>query len=374
MSLSAVVVVGEVTDHLDACLASLHGLVDEVVAAGAPGSEGAVTAVAQRHGAVLVPESASGGAAPARNHALDLVAGEWVLQVEPDEEAEADVDAVRARLDHAPDDVAFRVRHVPRPGWTPTREPRLWRNRPDIRYEGRVRETVVPAVRSVAGAEGLRIDALDDLTIRRADEVGPGDPWTHDESELRAEIERAPDRSVVYDDLARLYDARGDAERAVATWMAGIARSRARAAPDPDDRLLYAAVIQHLLTRGAIDDDLARLVEEGRERFERTPMFELAAARVAYATGRPRDALEPLDWLVGLDDEAVVATGASCDERVVGEWAWSLLGVCHFALGDDADAVDAFREAERLAPDEPSYRARRRLAEARAASPDAEAS
>jgi cytochrome c-type biogenesis protein CcmH/NrfG len=51
---------------------------------------------------------------------------------------------------------------------------------------------------------------------------------------------------------------------------------------------------------------------------------------------------------------------------VVGEWAWGLLGLCRFALGDDLAAADAFARAERLAPDDPSYRVRRRLAEARA--------
>ncbi len=79
--------------------------------------------------------------------------------------------------------------------------------------------------------------------------------------------------------------------------------------------------------------------------------------------GRPRDALEPLEWLVQLDDDAIIATGASYDERVFGEWAWSLLGLAHFALGDDAAAADAFGRAEQLAPDGTSYAVRRRLAE-----------
>ena len=84
--------------------------------------------------------------------------------------------------------------------------------------------------------------------------------------------------------------------------------------------------------------------------FVRTPTLELAAARLAFATGRPRDALEPLEWLVGLDDDEIIATGASYDERVFGEWSWGLIGLCRFALGDDGAAADAFRRAERYAP------------------------
>ena len=87
-----------------------------------------------------------------------------------------------------------------------------------------------------------------------------------------------------------------------------------------------------------------------------------------FATGRPRDALEPLEWLVGLDDDEIIATGASYDERVFGEWSWGLIGLCRFALGDDGAAADAFRRAERYAPGDASYVVRRRLAEARAGS------
>ena len=72
---------------------------------------------------------------------------------------------------------------------------------------------------------------------------------------------------------------------------------------------------------------------------------------------------------MSLDDDAIIATGASYDERVFGEWAWSLLGLCHFSLGDDVEAAAAFARAEQLAPNDPSYGVRRRLAEARAGTP-----
>jgi tetratricopeptide (TPR) repeat protein len=117
-----------------------------------------------------------------------------------------------------------------------------------------------------------------------------------------------------------------------------------------------------------VDDQLEVLVDEARRSFDRTPTLELAAARLAFATGRPRDALEPLEWLVSLDDDAILATGASYDERVFGEWAWGLIGLCRFSLGDDAEAARAFRRAEDYAPGDQAYVVRRQLAEARAGS------
>src|SRR5262249_25970308 len=148
----------------------------------------------------------------------------------------------------------------------------------------------------------------------------------------------------------------------------GIAIARARDQVQADDGVLYVDLVQHLLANAVIDDELDVLLREARDRFASSPTLELAAARLAFATGRPRDALEPLQWLLALDDEAIVATGSSYDERVFGEWAWSLLGLCRFALGDDAEAAKAFARAEGYAPGESAYTVRRRLAEARAES------
>jgi glycosyltransferase involved in cell wall biosynthesis len=369
VSLSAAIIVKDEADRLDACLTSLRGLVDEIVVVDTGSTDGTV-AVAEQHGAVVAHEPWHDDFAAPRNRGLELATGDWILYVDADEQVEGDFAAARALLADADDRVGFRVRFVPRVGWTPFREYRLWRNRPDIRFVGHIHESIVPGIQAAAETGGLAIEAFDRLTIRHFGYEGDrADKRARDEPLLVAEIARDPDRPFVYDHLARVYEAGGDGARAVETWKRGIAVARARGTVHPDDRLLFVDLIHHMLARGLIDDDLELLVDEARGQFDRTPTLELAAARLAFATGRPRDALEPLDWLVGLDDDAIVATGASYDERVFGEWAWSLLGLCHFSLGDDAAAADAFARAEQFAPDEPSYAVRRRLAEARASTP-----
>ncbi len=374
MSLSAAIIVKDEANGLDACLTSLRGLVDEIIVVDT-GSTDHTVAVAERHGAIVTHEPWQGDFAAPRNRSLDLATGDWVLSVDADEQVEGDFDDARAYLDRAAACVGFRVRFVPRVGWTPFREYRLWRNRPDIRFQGQIHETVVPSLRAVADAYALQIEPFDRITIRHFGYEGDrADKRVRDEPLLVAELARRPDRPFVYDHLARVYEAAGDGERAVDTWKEGIARVRARDHLLPEDRVLYIDLIHHLLANGVIDDELEVLVHEAREQFIRTPSIELAAARLAFATGRPRDALEPLDWLLGLDDDAIIATGASYDERVFGEWAWALLGLCRFALGDDADAADAFGRAEQLAPGDASYGVRRRLAEARSATPASEVS
>jgi glycosyltransferase involved in cell wall biosynthesis len=373
VSLSAAIIVKDEADRLDACLTSLRGLVDEIVVVDT-GSTDDTVAIAEAHGAVVAYEPWQGDFATPRNRSLDLATGDWILYVDADEQVDGDFEDARAHLDRSIDGaaacVAFRVRFVPRVGWTPFREYRLWRNRPDIRFQGRIHETVVPPIRAAADADALLIEPFDRITIHHFGYEGDrADKRARDEPLLVAELARQPDRPFVYDHLARVYEAAGDGERAVETWKEGITRVRARDHRLPEDRVLYVDLIHHLLATGVIDDELGVLVHEAREQFIRTPTIELAAARLAFATGRPRDALEPLDWLIGLDEDAIIATGASYDERVFGEWAWALLGLCRFALGDDADAVDAFARAEQLAPGDASYGVRRRLAEARAATP-----
>jgi hypothetical protein len=368
MSLSAAVIVKDEAEHLDACLTSLRGLVDEIVVVDTGSRDGSV-AVAEGHGAVVAHEPWQGDFATPRNRGLDLATGDWILYVDADERVRGDVDAIRGHLDRADDCVAFRVRFVPRVGWTPFREFRLWRNRPDIRFEGHIHETVVPGITAAAAADGLRVDPLDLLTIHHFGYEGDQPAKrARDEPLLTAELARHPERAFVYDHLARVYEAAGDGDRAVEVWKRGITVARARGLSHPDDKLLYVDLIYHLLARGGVDDELTFLVQEARGAFDRTPTLELAAARLAFATGRPRDALEPLAWLVELDDDAIIATGSSYDARVFGEWAWSLIGLCRFALGDDAIAADAFRRAEEYAPGDESYVVRRRLAEARAGS------
>jgi tetratricopeptide (TPR) repeat protein len=286
------------------------------------------------------------------------------------EQVRGDFEVARALLVEAEGSLAFRVPCVPGAGWTPCLEHRLWRNHPELRFAGSLNETIVPAIHAVAAAERLRIESSDQLTIHHG-----GRAPTQDLARariaplLRAELARDADQPFVYDHLARIYEAGNDGQRAVDTWRAGIARVREHGGSGSEARRLYIGLIHHLLAQGVVDDELEVLVDDARARFERTPSLELAGARLAFATGRPRDALEPLDWLLSLDDDAIIATGASYDERVFGEWAWGLLGLCRFALGDDAAAADAFGRAEELAPDEPSYGVRRRLAEARAATP-----
>jgi glycosyltransferase involved in cell wall biosynthesis len=369
--IQAAIIVRDEAEHLERCLSSLAGLVDGAVVVDT-GSVDDTIAVAQRHGAVIDHLPWQGDFATPRNRSLDLVDADWVLYIDADEEllpsgAAGDHAALRALLEHDTGHAAFRVRFVPRVGWTPFREYRLWRNRPTIRFQGLIHESIVPAVHDAAMREGLLVGDLDLLTLQHHGYEGDqSHKHARDEPMLLAQIELDPERIFLYDHLARIYEAQGDSARAVSSWMRGVDRIRARATPHPDDRLVYIDLVVHRIANGDTTDEVAALVDEALARFPGVPSLEYAAAMVEYARGDLANAAARLEWIVAMSLDEVVATNSSYDGRIFGEWGWNLLGQCRFSLGDDAGAADAFRHAEAAAPAELAYRTRRMLAEARA--------
>ena len=102
MSLSAAIIVKDEAEHLDACLASLRGLTDEIVVVDL-GSTDDSAAVARAHGATVVHEPWQGDVATPRNRGLDLATGDWVLFIDADERAQG-IAVARGRNRSHPDD------------------------------------------------------------------------------------------------------------------------------------------------------------------------------------------------------------------------------------------------------------------------------
>jgi glycosyltransferase involved in cell wall biosynthesis len=271
MLLSAAIIVRDEAEHLDACLASIEGFVDEIVVVDT-GSTDDTVAVAERHGAVIGHEPWNDDFATPRNRSLDLASGEWILYIDADERVQVpDPNEVREILRIAAGNhLAFRVRFAPRLGWTPYFEFRLWRHDPDIRFHGSIHESMVRSIERVARREGLRIGKLDDilpggLTIQHLGYEGDQrHKHARNEPMLVAALAETPDRPFLYDHLARIYEDRGEHDKARATWHAGMAIARARSTAHPDDRLLWINLLVHCVVREDPDGEVPELIAEAQ--------------------------------------------------------------------------------------------------------------
>jgi hypothetical protein len=165
--LSLVMIVRDEAADLPRCLASVAGVVDELVVVDT-GSTDDTVAIAIAAGARVIHQTWADDFAAARNAGLDVATGTWILHLDADEElTTATGRALRPALDRLDADaVAVTMRNLSPPGdpvaHRDTPLVRLFRNRPSHRYEGRIHEHVAA---SVVAAGGRVVHAADLVVV-----------------------------------------------------------------------------------------------------------------------------------------------------------------------------------------------------------------
>ena len=365
MLLSAALIVRDEQAHLGACLASLHGLVDQVVVVDT-GSVDDTPAIARSHGAEVLEVAWRDDFAAARNRALEAADGDWILYIDADERLVADDELRRVLAGpaarHA---VAGLVLFRAATRWTPYREHRLFRNRPDLRFHGAIHESVVGDIDRIVADEGAtvievpaRIDHLGydgDLTAKRRRNL----PM------LETAVTRDPARAYLWFDLGLSRLGLGDAEGAERAWSEGVRNLRERHRMGPVELLLWGELALLRMRTGGPADELC---DEMTRAFPDDPLTLWVRANQAMAELRWDDARSPLEALVAIDADALEHPVIAYDRGLFGEWAYQALGAVHFHLGDDAEAARWFAAAAAAAPDNPEYALKHRLAAARAGS------
>ncbi len=145
LKLSLCMIVKDEEDMLDGCLAPLQGVVDEMIVVDT-GSTDRTVEIAETHGAKVIHFPWNGSFADARNVSINAATGDWVIYLDADEHMDAD-DAKQLR------DLIGRTWregfYLAETNYTGGEEAgsatthmalRLWRNRPQYRFEGRIHE------------------------------------------------------------------------------------------------------------------------------------------------------------------------------------------------------------------------------------------
>lgn len=362
MLVTAAMIVRDEEAVLAACLASIRDVVDEIVVVDTGSTDRSIE-IARAHGAAVTAMPWRDDFSAARNAALDRARGRFILYIDADERLRPiSRDAVCAALS---DDtiIGHTVLFRPQVGYTPYREHRVFKNDPRIRFRGAIHESMLAGLFDVAARDGLRI-APSALAI---DHVGyEGDQTSKHRRNLpllRARLAAEPDHVFSWHHLGRVLDALGDPDGAAEAWERGVEAVRRRVEPSPGDCLVFGSLLRHRIDRGQADD---ALLDEARARFPDNYQLLWLDGRRLLAASRLEDAHRAFAALAAVDAETFTDDGVAYDARIFGEWAEDALGLCCFRLGRFAESAEHYRRAEALSADGAAYRARRRLAEARA--------
>ncbi len=147
MRLTACLIARDEENALPRCLASLQGVVDEICLLDT-GSRDRTVEIARAHGATVGFRAWDQDFSAARNASLELAGGDWILQIDADEEIDpASIADLRRDLESGPPCRLVEVvllDGTERPGLV--RLPRLFRRDARIRYRRPVHESVLESL------------------------------------------------------------------------------------------------------------------------------------------------------------------------------------------------------------------------------------
>lgn len=369
MLLSAALIVKNEERFLGTCLRSLKDLVDEVVVVDT-GSTDRTRDIAIAEGARVYDRPWTGDFAAARNEAIDLARGDWILYIDADERvSDGDPELVRARL-RASRYIGHRVQLRPRPGYTPYWELRLFRNHPQLRFRGIIHENIWPAINEVRERTGGRIGQTELVLDHDGYEGDQGAKHLRNQPLLERSLADDPSRVFSRCHLATIRAALGDADGAEQAWGEAMRVVRGKDARQPEDILPFLHLIERELAAG---DDVAGpagragllgaagLLAEARALFPGNLQLSWLRARALIAAGRASEAIEVLEELVRTGRSGDFDKSWAYDTRMFGVLAYELLAACYFGAGSHEEALRYFELAAACEPGNLEYRVKAAL-------------
>ncbi len=355
--LSAALIVRDEETFLEDCLQSLAGRADEIVVVDT-GSVDRSREIAADLGARVVDYPWHDDFAAARNHAIDLARGEWILYIDADERVVEYPKAEMATLLENPRVVCQTVRFRPASGFTRYREYRLFRKRPDLRFRGSVHESIVPDLEALMAA-GWQVGdspmALDhhgyDGDMRRK--------HARNLPLLRARLERDPLHVYSWDQLGLTHLGLDDAEAAESTWRHALEVVRALPSKSEAESMPFIHLATHLIETGG---DAAPLLAEALGLFPDNYALIWLRARQLFEHGDYASAQPFFTRLAALDPSQIESSRLSYDASIFGAHAHAALGLCAYRLGRYAESAAHYARAEALEPANLEFRAKQAVA------------
>ena len=298
LTLSLCMIVRDEEQMLPRCLAAVAPAVDEIIVVDT-GSTDATIEIARSFGARVLEHAWTGSFAEARNVSFEAATGDWVMYLDADEIlVEEDANQLRALAGQTWREAFFIVEtsYLSELGTGASMvntAPRIFRNRPEYRFEGRLHEQIFQTLPTHLpgriGHSSVRIEHYGYLgSVREAKEKSQ-----RNIDLLRRQAAAAPATAFLHFNLGSEYCAAGDtrsgaAELAQARQMLAQEGSLPGCTYGP---LLFSRLVVALRTEGRLQE-AAGVAAEGLELMPDFTDLVLEQAKIAELLGHEAEAEE----------------------------------------------------------------------------------
>ena len=344
--LSLNMIVRDEAERIETCLNSVRDLVDEMVVVDTGSKDNTVERAAAA-GARVEHLPWPGDFAPARNAALQLVHGEWVLVLDADEQLLPEAIPVLKELMDQPDVLVINLlRHERGAAMAPySNVSRLFRRHPRLQWSRPYHSMIDDSVEAVlaeepqwkvvnCGTPALLHDGY------RPEVLASGAKEQRLRQAMEQWLKEQPGDPYACAKLGALEVASGEQARGIALLEQGLA-ALGQGSDRPSER--YELLLHLAMAQRAIDPQQAISTYRLALGIPVGPRLSLGARLNLAALLMETDQL----------DEAISLTTAATQEAPEVALAWYNLGLMQRRKGDIAAAINAYAEALKLDPAHP---------------------
>jgi glycosyltransferase involved in cell wall biosynthesis len=335
--------------YLDGCLESVKGIVNEIVLVDTGSSDDTV-AIAERHGARIFHSPWKNDFAAARNESISHATGDWILVLDADERITEDTRELLREVCYNVKPIGYGLvidNLLGNDADNPTEIQtavvmRLFRNLPDMCYEGAIHEQIIPAAKRSGMPQfecTVRIRHLGYLNKPFVER----DKTQRNLEILLKQVQDEPDNSYVYFNLGQTYKIYGDFNNAETNYLKALELLKAqRVAADAPYYLNLYYNLATLYYKAGKSAEALKVCEESLPIYPDYPDLHYVKGLALSDLGNYAEALQCFQHALTLGGK-VFAAGS--DIGTSSYRAYHAIGITYSRMGRMQEAKQYFQQA-----------------------------